>query len=141
MKNKHGQSFFELIVAVGIVSLVVVTLITLGTISVKNSTFSRNKTVAGRLAQDAMEWLRQERDTSWLTFYSHQGVWCINSLSWSIQGNCGNQVINQTIFSREVTLQRSNAQSMQVSVKVSWPEPGGTKSVTIENVLTDWKSQ
>lgn len=67
-KNKFGQSLFELVVAIGIVGLVLVAIVSVATISVRNTTFSKEQSLASRYTQQAMEWLRGQRDTDWDDF-------------------------------------------------------------------------
>ncbi len=67
MRNS-GQSLFELVVAIGIVGLILLTLVSLATLSVRNASQSRNDAEAARLGQEMIEWLRHERDTNWTLF-------------------------------------------------------------------------
>jgi Tfp pilus assembly protein PilW len=53
---ERGQSMFELVVAIAISALVIVTIVSLTTISIRNSNFSKNKSLASTYAQQATEY-------------------------------------------------------------------------------------
>src|SRR3989304_1422306 len=99
MKSKRGQSMFELLVAVFVIALTLTALVGLVSTSISNTNFSRERTLASKYTQEAVEWLRQERDISWAAFITQAGVRCLGSLSWS--SGCA---ISGTAFSRQVTL-------------------------------------
>lgn len=110
-RTEAGQSLFELVIALIIGVLVVTAIVQLVTISIRNSTFAKNKAEATRLAQQALEWLRSEKKKGWNTFYAKSGnpaVWCTPVLSWqspSVQTPCTNQIISgSNAFKREVKL-------------------------------------
>ena len=58
---KKGQSLFEVVFAVAVSALIITAIVILAGNAVSNSTFSRNKALAGRFVQEAIEWLRKER--------------------------------------------------------------------------------
>lgn len=59
---EKGQSLIEVIVALGLISLVLVTLIAAITFSLASVQLSRNRTQSSKLGQEAIEWVRQQRD-------------------------------------------------------------------------------
>jgi len=67
MKSK-GQSLIEVLVALGVVSLLLVSLLTIVSTSIKNSRIAKDRTLAVELAQEGMELMRAYRDFSWSEF-------------------------------------------------------------------------
>ena len=61
----NGFSLIEIIVAIGIVSVGIISIISLFSVSLKDEVRSKNKVVAVYLAQEALEVVRWQRDTNW----------------------------------------------------------------------------
>lgn len=158
MKNISGQSLFEVVVALAVISVVIVGLINVTTISIRNTSFSRNNTSATRLAQEATEWLRGERDAGWTTFITNahnSSVYCLNSLIW----NSGNCLTNETIqgnFYRQVSFlcyinspptpptlppacNTIGVNIVEANVSVVWTDAQGSHTVSTPTQLTKWK--
>jgi type II secretory pathway pseudopilin PulG len=149
MKQK-GQSLFELVFALGIISLVLVAVVSLTTKSLSNSTFSKNNSLAARYNQQAMEWVRGQRDTDWDIFIGtitqtgsvNSSVWCINNLTFDHLGNCGtNEYITSTLFKREMSFNYVVGPPVEVQVvsTVSWQDPSGPHDSQASTTLTKWK--
>ena len=144
-----GQSFFEVVVALAVIAVVLITLVALATVSIRNSTFSRNKTLATRFTQDALEWLRAERGESFSLFAGKAGgennpmVWCVDTTppDWPTTfGSCdANQSVGDTIFTREVKLTNIDASTVQAEVTSSWSDSQGVHQVTSTTDLTKWQ--
>ena len=66
-----GQSLFEVVVALAISTLVIIAVVSLAALSIRNTDFSKNKTLASKYAQDATEWLRGQRDADFDAFASN----------------------------------------------------------------------
>lgn len=147
MKLESGQSFFEVVIALGITALVLVAIVVPATVSIKNSNLSQNKARATRHVQEALEWLRGERDTDWDTFAGNAATstWCLSALSWtspSTVGTCTQtNKINGTIFTREVDFGFIDSATYEVTVKVMWTDTAGLKEVRSSTYLTDWRVQ
>ena len=91
MKSSEGQSLFEVIVALAVITLIVVTVVAVAGTSIRNVSFARNNEHATRFSQEAIEWVRSERDSGWDAFASRatQPVWCLQNLSWPASaGSC-----------------------------------------------------
>ncbi|KKS77646.1 MAG: hypothetical protein UV74_C0013G0165 [Candidatus Woesebacteria bacterium GW2011_GWB1_43_14] len=140
--NKSGQSFFELLVAVAIVSITLIALVSLATKSVSNSTYSRDKTLSTRYTQEALEWLRGERDKDWNSFYSKAtggsgSTYCMSDVGAGLQtGSC--PMIPDTTFTRTITLISPGINSVEAIVTTSWEGDTGLHDTTISTVFTDW---
>ena len=130
---QRGQSLFELIIAIGIGVIIVTAIVQLVTISVRNASFSKNKNEATRLAQQALEWLRTEKEKDWAGFYARAGnptYWCLPTLAWTA-GQCGSgqTISGSTTFTRQATLDQEDVDGNTTSVvvvTVSWEQGGNT---------------
>jgi Tfp pilus assembly protein PilV len=163
-RNNQGQSMFELLMAIAVVSIVLVALISLSTRSLGNTTFSTNKSTGTRLTQEAAEWIRGERDVSWANFVSRvdsggaDRAYCLSTLSWP--GGAGvcdpnsqkvKDVNNEdTEFVREVTLRGSDEypqgtpdgviDTVSVGVVTYWLDGVGRREARTTTLLTNWKN-
>lgn len=138
--TQSGQTVFELVVVLAIVGLLITGIVSVVTLSVRNSSFSRDQSASSRYSQEALEWVRQERDKSWSTFQSKSGqTYCMKQLSWSSASTCGSSdTIADTPFLRTVTLENQDANSVLVEVVVSWQDSQGSHQSRLSTVLTDW---
>jgi type II secretory pathway pseudopilin PulG len=146
--RNSGQSLFEVVVALGIAAVILTGVVGLTTSSIRNSTFSRNNSLAARYAQETIEWLRTERDSDWTTFANRSvgGAgqrWCLtaNPISWpGTSGPCGaSNVIAGTVFTRELTM-TLGTNSIEASVVVSWTDSQGTHQVRNGTLFTNWRN-
>lgn len=137
--TQKGQSMFEVVIAMFIISMIIVGIVSVSVNSVSNSIFSRNKTLAGKFSQEAIEWIRGEREKNITTFltYIQTSTYCLQTLSWANTGTCGGgEVISGTIFRREVIFNSniiSGKRIVQADVKTYWNDSKGyheAKSVT-----------
>lgn len=140
MKN-GGQTLFELVVAVGVSVLVVTGIVALVTLSLRNANFARDQADATRYAQEALEWLRLERNSGWSAFYSRTGTsltWCLNALSWSSPGSCGTgSFITGTKFQRWVEFSVIEVnRSVNAWVRVSWTDSQGTHQSRVDTIFS-----
>ncbi len=145
-----GQSLFEVLVAVGVVGIVLLALVGLATSSIKNSSSSKNISRATRYSQEAVEWLRGERDRGWSDFAAHvtaSNRYCFNISpippnAWDNTGECtSDEYISGTNFIRNVLLTFSSGDSNKINVVVttSWSDSQGNHDAKAETVLTNWK--
>lgn len=144
-----GQSLFEVVVALAIVTLVVVAIITLAASSIRNSSYAKNKETAARYSQEATEWLRGQRDNDWVTFASHASAspgltWCLSSLSWpATAGACSESAyIGNGFFKREAAVSYPdplNLDNIQVDVRTYWVDSQGDHEVKTSTFLANWK--
>lgn len=151
--NQKGQSLFEIVVALAISTLIIVALVALASTSIKNSTYSRNNTVASRYVQQTIEWLRSERDGDWESFYT-RGIGnpnvCLLDLDWNssfVAPKCmEDQTITGTFFYREITFIPGSVtvggvvkNYMDVLVKVYWLDGQGSHEVSSTARFSDWR--
>lgn len=134
MTNK-GQSMFEVVIALFIIAMIIVGVVSLSTVSLSNSVFSRNKTLAGKYSQEAIEWLRGQREANFTTFKTNAvGTRCLNTLAFTVPP-C--QFIN-TIFKRQVTFTTTtNPTVIKVEVITSWTDSKGIHQAISTTEFTD----
>ncbi len=140
MSNK-GQSMFEVVIAIFIIAMITVGIVSVSTNSLSNSIFSRNKTLAGKYSQEAIEWIRSEREKNPIGFitYSATAVYCLDSATISLTntGSCSAaEIIAGTLFKRELNFSTSDVSGkniIEATVITSWNDSKGyheAKSVT-----------
>lgn len=147
IKFIKGQSLFELVIAIGVTGLVLVAIMSLSVKSLANATYSKNKTLATRHTQEAMEWLRAQRDTGWEIFLATartSSSFCLSNLNFDSAGSCSeSQVIPGTIFVRQVDFVCSpggvTPEKVEASVITSWTSSlDRTHESRATTVFTNW---
>ena len=146
-KTLSGQSLFEVVLALAISTIILVAVVSLVTVAVRNSSFSKNKTLAGRHAQEVQEWLRGERDGDWDVFYGHatdSSLWCMIAPSWDNIGQCpATGYIDRTIFKRETTFRLPDPldpTNVESRVRVFWQQSGRAHEIESITNFTDWRT-
>ena len=151
MRRQKGQSLFEVVLALAIATIIVVAMVALAASAVRNTNFSKNKTLATRYSQEATEWLRGERDSNFDTFFARAAnpLYCLKSLSWADAsiGNCtSGQEILGTLFKREVGFGRTTVlvggvpkNMVEAEIKVYWQDAQGIHEVKSVTNFTDWR--
>lgn len=143
VKNNFGQTLFEVVVAVSVAVLVITGILTAVALSLANAEFARRQAEATRYGQEAMEWLRLERDKGWSGFSGHANnlAWCLKTPSWGDHPllPCGtDDVIADTSYWREVRFTYIDDNSYDVSVTVFWQDAKGRRhSSRLETRLTN----
>lgn len=141
-KNLSGQSFFEVVLALALVTIVLVALVTLAAVSIRSATFSKTKSLATSLSQEAIEWLRGQRDANWSDFVSKAATtnWCLSNLNWSRPGLCNSSnVVSGTIVVRQATLTIIDQSTVQADVKATWSDSQGSHQILTSTYFTKWK--
>lgn len=151
MRRERGQSLFEIVLALAIATIIIVAMVALASSAIRNSNFSKNKTLATRYSQEATEWLRGERDTDFDAFFTRAAnpLFCLKSLSWTEAtiGSCTDgQEIPGTIFKREVGFTRTTVlvgglpkNVIGAEIKVYWQDAQGVHEVKSLTDYTDWR--
>lgn len=149
--TQGGTSLFEIVLSIGVLTLVLVGIVSLATISVRNSTFSKEKTLSSKYAQEASEWLRSERDIDRTAFINRAGAvgvavnYCLQTLVWSNTGVCSAvEVITNTPFKRDLTLTKkitSTKTVIEADVVVSWTDSQGEHQARSSTYLSDWRER
>ncbi len=142
-----GQSLFEVVFAIGVSALIIITITVLAADSISNSTFSKNKALAGRFVGETVEWLRGQRDADWDTFYSYSATntWCLPSLDWASAkvGACGDSdtISSNSNFKRELNFIGIDSGNVESKVRVYWQDGKGLHEVSTVTNFTDWRRQ
>ena len=121
---------FEIILSILFVSLTFVAIVNLVIASVRNSTFSKDKTIADSEALQAEEWLRSQKDSDWAVFLAKTGsgtsTYCLDTLAWPASAA---PCVDRT-EGREVNLTKVSDFKVNSQVKVYWTDPKGYHEVT-----------
>lgn len=145
-KNESGQSLFEVVLSLAVITIIIVALIILAANSIKNADFSRTRTLATNYTQATNEWLRSERDTDFDAFAQRALTpqYCLVDLSWSTAkvGGCdANDFISGTILQREAFFTIVSPTTIEVEVLVYWDDSQGTHEVRTTTEFTDWRAR
>jgi Tfp pilus assembly protein PilV len=138
-----GQSLIEVVVAVGMISILLVALLSLVSLSLKNSRMAQARTQAVSLAEEGIELMRAYRDYSWTTILSQAGNNYDLPVNWVVTDGlaslCPDQpTINDTYW-RCVDLVLQGADELAVEISVSWIEGGQTFSTVQDTNLSLWE--
>lgn len=141
--NIKGQSLFEVVLALFVITMIIVGVVVVSTNSISNSLFSRNKTLAARYAQEGIEWLRleKERDFSELSVIANNQTYCLDNLNFNNLGSCnGSEFIIDTEFEREVSFTKLSENSktiIEATVITSWTDSKGYHESRSSTSFTD----
>lgn len=129
----HGSSLLEIVVALGAIAVLFTITSTAIISALNNATESKFQNQASIFASEGIEILRQMKESSWNTFDSYSGNYCLadNCKSLTSFDECGPTVStcgkNIYEYSRSVTLLRNDPDctgdgnnSTKAIVKVSW---------------------
>src|SRR5258708_22405731 len=126
MKLQKGQTLLEVLIALGLLSIIMSSLIVVILSALNNANFGKNQNLATQYAQEGMEIMRNIRDQNYGTFSSLAGTYCIpencHDSQCFIATPCTVNI--KTEFVRKVTINRNAAVCGGVSTKstlaVSW---------------------
>lgn len=145
----YGQSLFEVVFTLAIIALITSAMVLLATFSIKNASYSRDKTLATRYTQETVEWLRGQRDENWTAFYSKIPLspvqkYCLTSPEWSSlkMTSCGDSdFITGTQFKRELEFPVRTLTSVSVKITIYWMDNQTFHESSIYTDFTDWKGK
>jgi len=142
---RKSFSLIEVLVFVTILSLFFVAAMSVSTYSLRSMKSSQRKILASHYGEEAMEWLRGEKENNWLVFSARDygsGIYCANSLDFSTPGECGEEGFdlgNPPVFKREVTIESiynaGNIEQINVTAAVYWKEGSANDSVILKSVF------
>lgn len=147
VKKLKGQSLVEIVISIGLASLVLTALVILGSASVKTSTSSINRAEASKLAASGIEGVRYLRDEFGFTYIPIDTCYMIegSAISEDTDADCSDpdfndpqgwdEVLNAdgsaSIFERKIKVQsygdsegldEDDVQLKKVTSVVRWPE-------------------
>lgn len=144
-KNIAGISIMEVLIAIGLVSVVLVALIGLVATTQRNTNSSKIRSEASRLVSEASEWIRLQRDSNWNTFYPRTAtsVWCFDNLNWNKGRVCNsNEAVPGKAFIREVRFTRdANPNIVRAEIYAYWTDGQGRHEVRTSTYFTNWRGQ
>lgn len=142
-REVRGFTLIEILIFTAIVSVFFVVAAAVSAFSLAIMKNNENKVYATHYAEEAIEWLRNEKETTgWITFSSRSNVtpgtsWCLNTLGWT-SGNCSGAYSLGTggkTFLRYVTLINSSG-NISANVVVAWIDSGGSvHSVPVNTIF------
>ncbi len=146
----QGQSLIEIIIAMAVAVVIVISLVGLTIVSLRNSQFARSQTAATKLTQEAMEKIRLWRDTSWTDFSSKVGNTYLlgNNCQLSPSFSCatilsacpitGNEtsLINDQ-FLRCATLAAAGTDRINVTVATVWRDSKGVHQSSASSIFSN----
>lgn len=167
-RTDSGQTLVEVLIAVAIVTLVLVTSIAGLTLVTRNRRYSSQEALATKYNQEALEWLRRQRDSyGWRAFFellsaasggSQYVTLCLpSSLTSSVTlenicsvGQCygtesscsDNFTLQNQTSTRKMNvdlLNLSQADAVEVSAVISWADGGKTHSSEATLRLREWQ--
>lgn len=156
--REKGFSIFEVIIALTIFSIGVLSSMASLTLALRSAATSQFNLVAVNLVQEGLEIVRNKRDTNWV----QQDLWNKNlnpgvyRVVWNstnleplnpgqlLRYDAVNNGFNYsdgviTIYSRTVSITIINPNEIQVVVEVIWDDRGKSKTVSAETHLFNWK--
>lgn len=132
--QESGFTLIEILIFTAIVSVFFVVAVYVSAFSLSIMRTNENKLYATHYAEEASEWLLNQKDSSdWLIFSSNAGSWCMNSLGWTSGGACatsgdGAYTLGSEYgreFNRDVVLSSLGDGTIASSITVSWKDIGG----------------
>lgn len=132
-----------------ILSTIFLAVVFLTTLSLKRTDYNKRKIMATHFAEEADEWLRGEKETSWTTFTSRSpGTYCMNTdiSACDTAGTCwdNNTACLTTdysldgIYKRWMTLS-DNGTRVDVTITVEWLDGPNTFSVPVSTTYSRWE--
>lgn len=127
MKTRSGLSLLEVIISMAVSIILISGFVSAVTITIKNSQFARNQTLATKLAQEGLEKIRAYRDqNTWTTFTA-------GCASLSVMGIAA----PPSPFTRTVLCTVIDAAKNSVKVIVSWTDSSGTHKSELSSYFSN----
>lgn len=122
-----GQSLVEVVVAVGASSILLVSLLSLISLSLRNSRLAKDRARAVALGQEGVELMRSLRDYNWSEFLSLANGNLYNlPETWTVETGLVDACLAQkqiyNFFWRCVSLSMTSPTQIEVNVAVTWKE-------------------
>lgn len=153
MKHQSGQTLIEVIVAIGLVVLVLITLVSALTLAIRNNQFAKDQVLARNYARESLEWLRSLRNQmEWSSFYdmivadAPPVTYCLPTLpaTTTLAQALGNTVcsatdiIPSTRYQRSILFTAPATDEVDAVVTVQWIDGGKTHQSQSTLILRKW---
>jgi len=132
-KQNTGFTLVETLVAISIFTISILGLMSVMARGVSDTSYVKQKVVAGYLAQEGIEYVRNKRDTDVL--YPGGGDWGIfvgETISYPVVGS------DFSGFTRTIQKSVISADAVKISSTVTWTQGSGQHSVTFTENLFNW---
>jgi prepilin-type N-terminal cleavage/methylation domain-containing protein len=168
LNPRRGFSLVETLVAITVLLFAITGPLTIAHRAISDSRVAKNQTTAIFLAQDAMEHIRNVRDSNnidkagnWLRYIDACSSTCIvdtlNTAPNSIDSSCGgsdcpalrfdsssglygyNSGWAESIFTRTITLSSLSANEAEVTVNVNWGKGVMARSLSLKENILNWQ--
>lgn len=152
-QRERGQTLIEVIIAIGLVVLVLITLVSALTLAIRNNQFARDQVLARNRTRESLEWVRSVREQmGWDAFYtmiSNDGspaVYCLTALPTDIasitslpnQPCSSTEVVSGTKYIRTMTMTLTSAEEIEIVVTVTWTEGGKDHQSMSTLIVRKW---
>lgn len=146
--HQKGQSLLEVLLALGVAIIIIVSLSALAVYGLRNAQHGKNVETATRLAGQGAEQVRTVRDRqSWQVFRTYPVNSCfqVETSNWTLQqAGCGGvPLLNEfSNFLREIRLTDATTgagEGRKITVTVFWTDTAGTNQINTDTILTQWQ--
>jgi len=146
----NGQSLIEVVISVGIATILAISLITTSLVTQKSARIAKKNTQATKLAQEMTEQVRVFRDRNGFGLLPETSCYQLNKTDeddvskWEfIRVACAEKNTWQPIdsdktrFYRKIDFNQRDNDKL-ITVTVGWDEPEGFKFVSSQTILSKW---
>lgn len=142
MKKSIGFSLIEILVFATVLSLFFISAVTITTFSLRDIKIQEHKILATRYAEEASEWIKQEKEDDWQIFATHNGDYCLKDpIIWTSNLCSSYDLGTPGLFKRDLTISRSGDPIDKITtvLTVSWLENGLPQNVVLKSVYHLWE--
>lgn len=149
MGARKSFSLVEVLVFVSILSLFFITAVSVTTFSIRNLKIQEYRILATRYAEEAVEWVKQEKEDDWQLFATRDDsggsgtAYCLNSLNWDNKTDCnGSYTLGPpNIFKRKLLIVNSGnpVDKISTDMTVSWLENDVEQKIVLKAVSNLWE--
>jgi Tfp pilus assembly protein PilV len=141
-----GQSLVEVLVAIAVVVVVLIALVAAVLVAVRGVRFSKEKVRANALAQEGLEWARNQRDSLGWADFGEQAAsggqrYCLQNLNLDQLGGCGESQLIDNIFTREAVLTLVGSDEVKITVSVAWDDGANQFASEVDTSLRQWEAE
>lgn len=145
-RNFKGQSLIEVVIGMGIATLLTVALVSTAIYTQKLAKSAKNNAQASKLVQQSIEQVRTVRDRNGFSAISANGCYKVDSASWNLvllAGCSSPEIANPSHpagdpdFLRTIAIANgTNPDQKMVTVTAAWTDSSGNRTVTNTTFLS-----
>lgn len=133
-----GFTLVETLIAISIFTASLLGLLSIMGSGISNTTFAKQRITASYLAQECIEYVRNERDTKVLYAVDAQTGWSAFKTAFASPANLYPTSPDFASFTRIIEVETKTADDLKISCTVSWKQPSGNQSITLSENLFNW---